>query len=94
MIFTFILIMLLSVAVLALGFVVSHFSKTHKAASKNSLLLQIAGWLLILGGVLSFALNVYIYEKFRAEGKIEQILPFEIAIPLSLAFNIILARHF
>ena len=80
MIFTFILIMLLSIAVLALGFVVSHFCKTHKAASKKAPLLHIAGWLLILGGILGFALNVYVYEKFRAEGKIEQIMPFEIVV--------------
>lgn len=81
MIFTFTLIMLLSVTTIAAGFVVFHYSHSHNSARKNSVLLNIAGAILIIGGILSFALNTHIYEKFRAEGKIEEILPFEIAKP-------------
>lgn len=79
MIFTFTLIMLLSVTTFAAGFVVFHFSRSHNSARKNSVLLKFAGAILIAGGILSFVLNTLIYEKFRDEGKIEQILPFEVA---------------
>lgn len=81
MIFTFTLIMLLSVTTFAAGFVVYHFSRSHNSARQNSMLLKVAGAILIAGGLLSFALNAYIYERFREEGKIEEILPFEIAKP-------------
>src|SRR5690349_11780433 len=83
MIFTFTLIMLLSVTTLAAGFIVYHYSRSHNAARKNSVLLKIAGAILIAGGLASFALNAYIYERFREEGKIEELLPFEIVKPLN-----------
>ena len=75
----FILTVLVSIIMLALGFVVCHFSKSHRAASKNATLLNIAGTLLIVGAVASLALNFYIVEKYKNEGKLEKLLPFEMA---------------
>jgi len=81
MIFTFTLIMLLSVTTLAAGFIVFHYSRSHNTARKNSVWLKVAGAVLIVAGIASFVLNAYIYERFREEGKIEEILPFEIVEP-------------
>lgn len=77
----FILTVLVSIITLALGFVVCHFSKTHRAASKNSTLLSIAGALLVISAIASLGLNFYIFEKYKKEGKLEKLLPFEMASP-------------
>ena len=78
----FILTILVSIITLALGFIVCHFSRSHNAARKNSVLLSIAGALLILGGIASLGLNFYIYEKYKEEGKLDNLLPFLMAAPL------------
>jgi drug/metabolite transporter (DMT)-like permease len=77
----FILTILVSLITLALGFIVCHFSKSHNAARKNSVLLTIAGVILIIGGIASLSLNVYIYEKYKKEGKLDNLLPFLMASP-------------
>jgi uncharacterized membrane protein len=77
----FILTILVSIITLALGFIVCHFSKSHNAARKNSVLLNVAGAMLIIGGIVSLSLNLYIFEKYQKEGKLEKLLPFEMASP-------------
>lgn len=81
----FILTILVSMITLALGFIVCHFSKSHNAARKNSVLLNIAGVILIIGGIGSLGLNFYIYEKYKEAGKLDDLLPFLMASPQTQA---------
>lgn len=70
---------MLGLLMLATGFAIFHAGKSHNYARLHALSIRIFGFILILVAIISVIFNFYVYFELIQQGKIEQLMPFEIA---------------
>ncbi len=87
MIFVMQMTIMLGLLMLATGFVIFHAGKSHNYARLHAFSIRIFGFILILIAVVIIVFNFYVYLELVKQNKFEQLIPFEIAQPLTYEVN-------